>query len=396
MPAKVELSRYNSEKAGKIKAVISNAWENTKDEIEKAFDSIIAGEKKADELIQSTGEWWRDADLYKKVNQVTEQIGNNYKNSPISEYVTIAMLSRYLGSYANQTRWERSSLGRFVDNAQNSIAEFINEHETELYIIGAGIIIVACGAAICSVSAAEASVGASAASTTASPMAAAMADGAMFGATTLSMGGVVVGGTLHALDYYKKYGTVDGSTEYVLNGAAKGAYTGAEYGSDIGSVIGGFKYYKKLKKVAVAAHFKVCAENTVEAAGELSAGRIEFYLDKARKNSASDFAVLGCTGNYDVFASNKSYTYFQMSDELWATLEAEAGGNYDEIWKINQRFIDEQIVANKRILLSDNPYNGYYFEDGSRRFYQRELDYLTSKGFSFESTSDGMWMAIRR
>ena len=36
-----------------------------------------------------------------------------------------------------------------------------------------------------------------------------------------------------------------------------------------------------------------------------------------------------------------------MSDDVWASLEKEAGGNYDEIWKVNQQFIDEQIAANK-------------------------------------------------
>lgn len=63
-----------------------------------------------------------------------------------------------------------------------------------------------------------------------------------------------------------------------------------------------------------------------------------------------------------------------MSDDVWASLEKEAGGNYDEIWKVNQQFIDEQIAANKNILLSNDPYKEYYFDDGTKRFYQREID----------------------
>lgn len=58
-------------------------------------------------------------------------------------------------------------------------------------------------------------------------------------------------------------------------------------------------------------------------------------------------------------------------------LENEAGKNYDIMWKVNEKFIDEQIAADKKILLSNNPNKGYYFPNGARRFYQRELDYLT-------------------
>ena len=64
--------------------------------------------------------------------------------------------------------------------------------------------------------------------------------------------------------------------------------------------------------------------------------------------------------------------------------------------KANQAFIDEQIAANKTILLSDNPHGGYYFSDGSKRFYQRELDYLRNKGYTFEVTDDGLWKAVRK
>ena len=67
--------------------------------------------------------------------------------------------------------------------------------------------------------------------------------------------------------------------------------------------------------------------------------------------------------------------------------------NYDYKWK---EFIDEQIDANKNILLSNDPYQEYYFKDGTKRFYQREIDYILSEGYKFESTSDGLWKAIRK
>ena len=128
----------------------------------------------------------------------------------------------------------------------------------------------------------------------------------------------------------------------------------------------------------------------------LNSESIEYYLGKARNNIDSDTVVLGSTGKYDIIAETEGYTYFKMSDDVWTSLEKEAGGNYDEIWKVNQQFIDEQIAANKNILLSNDPYQGYYFDDGARRFYQREIDYILSKGYTFELTSDGLWKAVRK
>ena len=128
----------------------------------------------------------------------------------------------------------------------------------------------------------------------------------------------------------------------------------------------------------------------------LNSERIEYYLGKVRNNIDSDTVVLGSTGKYDIIAETEGYTYFKMSDDVWTSLEKESGGNYDEIWKVNQQFIDEQIAANKNILLSNDPYQGYYFDDGARRFYQREIDYILSKGYTFELTSDGLWKAVRK
>lgn len=128
----------------------------------------------------------------------------------------------------------------------------------------------------------------------------------------------------------------------------------------------------------------------------ISSQRIEYYLNQSRNNTGSDTAMLGSTGRYDVIAEGEGYAYFKMEDDLWSSLVNEAGQNYDEVWKVNQRFLDEQIELNKNILLTDDLSAGYYFPDGSRRFYQRELDYLTEKGYTFEKIKDGIWKAIRK
>ncbi|HWT75741.1 MAG TPA: hypothetical protein VN258_13630 [Mobilitalea sp.] len=84
-----------------------------------------------------------------------------------------------------------------------------------------------------------------------------------------------------------------------------------------------------------------------------------------------------------------------MSDEVWNELVTEAAQNYDEIWKVNKKFIDDQISAKKQILLSNDPFVKYLFNDGTKRFYQREIDYLKGRGYKFVKTIDGLWKAIK-
>ena len=43
----------------------------------------------------------------------------------------------------------------------------------------------------------------------------------------------------------------------------------------------------------------------------------------------------------------------------------------------------------------NDPHQGYYFENGQKRFYQRELDYLKNLGYSFKSIGDNLWEAIK-
>lgn len=73
--------------------------------------------------------------------------------------------------------------------------------------------------------------------------------------------------------------------------------------------------------------------------------RAKYYLNNSLNNIDSDTAVLGSTGSYDVIEEIKGYTYFKMEDEIWSQLETEAAKNYDEMWKVNKQFIDNQVDA---------------------------------------------------
>lgn len=65
-------------------------------------------------------------------------------------------------------------------------------------------------------------------------------------------------------------------------------------------------------------------------------------------------------------------------------------GTDDEIWKINEKFLDIQTSSGREIYLSHNP------EDyiGKGQFYSKELQYLLDNGYRFVDEG-GIWHAVR-
>lgn len=126
----------------------------------------------------------------------------------------------------------------------------------------------------------------------------------------------------------------------------------------------------------------------------LPSDRIAYYLEYGINNVDSAITILGEIGSYDVIGIEQGYTYFQMSADLWLQLESETMENQDEMWKVKKQFIDEQIEAGNRIFLSNDPYQTYDYND-TRCFYQRELDYLKSLGYTFKSIGDNLWEAVK-
>lgn len=141
---------------------------------------------------------------------------------------------------------------------------------------------------------------------------------------------------------------------------------------------------------------EVNAENTIKVTDGLDEEKIDDYLKKAINNSDSDTVALGNTGTYDILAEKEGYTYFKMSDDAWNMLEKDTSYNYDEIWKVNKKFLDEQIKQNKKIILTADPDKGYYLPDGQKRFFQREIDYLKSLGYEFVKIKEGIWEAVKK
>lgn len=125
----------------------------------------------------------------------------------------------------------------------------------------------------------------------------------------------------------------------------------------------------------------------------LTEKQIEEYLEIATQYGDRKRIMLGESGVYDAFGDE--YKIFKMEQADWNNLKKATNNNYDEIWKLNKEFIDESIKKGDDIFLSGNPTKDYLFNDGAKRFYQREIDYLTELGYKFEDVGNGTWRAVK-
>ena len=89
---------------------------------------------------------------------------------------------------------------------------------------------------------------------------------------------------------------------------------------------------------------------------------------------------------YTTVAKELNAQYFELDN--WEELAAKYSD--DEIWKINQNFLDIQTSSGREIYLSHNP--AEYIGDGS--FYSREIQYLLEAGYEFIDEG-GIWHAVR-
>jgi signal transduction histidine kinase len=120
---------------------------------------------------------------------------------------------------------------------------------------------------------------------------------------------------------------------------------------------------------------------------------IRIFSDLAKTSTHyadSNVAVLGkyikgSASSYDQVAEALKYTYFQMPEATWNKLAAEYG---DDMWLINQQFLQQQIDAGKSFLLTHNPFN----QTGS---YARELQYLSDAGYKIIQSGD-YWRAVMK
>ena len=121
---------------------------------------------------------------------------------------------------------------------------------------------------------------------------------------------------------------------------------------------------------------------------DVTTKKLDVIVEKAGK---VDAVVLGKYGDggptaYTSVAKDMDAQYFQLDN--WDELAARYSD--DEIWKINEKFLDIQTSSGREIYLSHNPEE--YL--GKEQFYSRELHYLLDNGYKFVDEG-GIWHAVR-
>ena len=123
---------------------------------------------------------------------------------------------------------------------------------------------------------------------------------------------------------------------------------------------------------------------------QVAAKGASFFDDlasQAARNPDSNKVVLGKFledgKSYTKVAAHYEATYLKL--ENWRELSRSLSS--EEMWRINEAFIDQQIRAGKEIVLSHDPTR-------ATGFYKRELSYLGELGYQF--VRDGwVWRAVR-
>ena len=87
--------------------------------------------------------------------------------------------------------------------------------------------------------------------------------------------------------------------------------------------------------------------------------------------------------SYDAVAKNRGSTYFNLDD--WNEVQNVVGK--DNMWKINEQFLEQQFKQGKSFVLTHNPLE-------ATGYYAKEIEWLRKKGFDF--VKDGSaWRAIK-
>lgn len=95
----------------------------------------------------------------------------------------------------------------------------------------------------------------------------------------------------------------------------------------------------------------------------------------------------GGLSSYITKAGN-DYTYFDFGDK-WDEAYNFVNKNDDEIWKINKKFIDDQIANGKEFWFSHDP-----FSPKNGQFYAREVNYLIDLNVKEFIKIGDLWKAI--
>ncbi len=116
----------------------------------------------------------------------------------------------------------------------------------------------------------------------------------------------------------------------------------------------------------------------------------ENIAKSATKNPHSDKLVLGHFAkdgiSYQKVAAHYKATYFKVDN--WDKVAK--GLSQDEIWKINETFLIQQLKQGKQVLFSHNPLK---VQAGS--FFEKEVNFMKELGYTFKKKNQWIWEAIK-
>ncbi len=150
---------------------------------------------------------------------------------------------------------------------------------------------------------------------------------------------------------------------------------------------------KAERHARLARQLEAAEKRYVEALGGSAARGAAWFERVARqatRNPGSDKVVLGHfarTGtSYQKVAAHYEASYFKLKN--WRAVTKDL--SQDEIWRINESFLTQQIRQGKQILFSHNPATA---RPGS--FFEREVAFLREAGYRFTQKNQWTWEAVR-
>ena len=152
---------------------------------------------------------------------------------------------------------------------------------------------------------------------------------------------------------------------------------------------------KKLRSGAVkylpsSVSRRILKETSEEVAAKFGDDFFETIALQATRNASSDTLVLGHFSrkgtSYQKVAAHYKATYFKVDD--WNSVTK--GLSQDEIWRINETFLEQQLSQGKRVLFSHDP-----IKARKNSFFEKEVEYMKALGFKFVQKNQWTWEAVK-
>jgi hypothetical protein len=70
--------------------------------------------------------------------------------------------------------------------------------------------------------------------------------------------------------------------------------------------------------------------------------------------------IKGSPNSYETLSRKYGYTYYEMKTKYWNKMAQTLG---DNVWKVNQAFLDQQLALGKSFVMLSTDYSGYYLQE---------------------------------